>query len=251
MSDDSGPAITIDGLTKTYGPVTALDAIRFDVERGQVFGLMGHNGAGKTTLIRVLLGLVRPSGGGARVLGHDVVSESLEVRRLAGFLPAEFSLPGEMTARRFLRYVASMFSLPGDEAARRTDELLALFDLAGDADRHLSGFSSGMTQKVGLAQALVNRPRILFLDEPTSGLDPLARHDFLDHIGKLAREDGVTVLFSTHILSDIEAICERVAVLHEGKLLARGSLEQLKAEHGAASMDELYLALVRGPKAAG
>jgi ABC-2 type transport system ATP-binding protein len=150
-----------------------------------------------------------------------------------------------MTARRFLHYVASMFSIPRDIAAARTEALLDRFGLAAAADRKLRGFSTGMTQKVGLAQALINEPRVLFLDEPTSGLDPLGRHELLGYLRDLSREQLVTVVFSSHILSDVETLCRRVAALHHARLIACGEIKALKEQHGAATMDELYLALVR------
>lgn len=160
-------------------------------------------------------------------------------------MPAAYALPPDMTARGFLHYVAAMFAIPRAEAAARTEALLERFGLVAHADRKLRGFSTGMTQKVGLAQALINRPRVLFLDEPTSGLDPLARHDLLEHLRELSRAQGVTVVFSSHILSDVETLCRRVAVLHHARLIACGELAALKAEHGATTMDELYLTLVR------
>jgi len=238
-------AIEIDRLTRVYGSVRAVDGVSFHVEPGEIFGFMGHNGAGKTTTLRMLLGLTRPTSGSARVLGHDVVRESLEVRRQCGFLPASYALPGHMTARQFLHYVAAMFDLDAGVAETRIQSLLQLFGIEAAADRKLGGFSTGMTQKVGLAQALINEPRILLLDEPTSGLDPLGRHELLEHLRRLSSERGVTVLFSSHILSDIETLCRRVAALHQGKLVAFGSVEALKSEHRSANMDELYLALAR------
>jgi len=241
----SGYAIEVDGLTRRFGEVTAVDGVSFHVEAGEVFGFMGHNGAGKTTTLRMLLGLTPPTSGAARVLGRDVASDAIEVRRVSGYLPASYSLPPDMTARQFLRYVAAMFALPRDVADARAEELLRRFDLVRAADRALRGFSTGMTQKVGLAQALINEPRVLLLDEPTSGLDPIGRHELLELLRELARERGVTVLFSSHILSDIEALCRRVAVLHRARLVASGDVDALKAAHGARSMDELYLSLVR------
>lgn len=238
-------AVEITNISKRFGETIAVDEVSFSVAAGEVFGFMGHNGAGKTTTIRMLLGLVRPSSGSARVLGHDVEAESLAIRRQAGFLPGSYSLPKDMTARGFLRYVAALFGRSGREVESRIDALLSQFGLTEAADRKLGGFSTGMTQKVGLAQALINRPRVLFLDEPTSGLDPLGRHELLQHIRRLADEEGVAVLFSTHILSDIESVCERVAILHRGRLVASGALDVLKREHGHARMDDLYLALAR------
>ena len=144
-----------------------------------------------------------------------------------------------------MRSVGAMFGLSGPVLERRIDKLLAQFDLSNVADKGLGTFSSGMTQKVGLAQALLNEPRVLLLDEPTSGLDPVGRHDTLELIRKVASDDGVTVLFSTHILNDIERVCERVAILHHGRLIANGDLADLKRRHGAQQMDDLYLTLVR------
>lgn len=238
-----GTAIDIRGLSKTFGDTVAVDDVTFAVMPGEVFGFMGHNGAGKTTTIRMLLGLLRPTGGSASVLGHDIVRDSLAIRQIAGYLPGDYSLPREMTARQFLRYIGAMFGMSGLPLEKRIEQLLAQFDLSAVADRRLGTFSSGMTQKVGLAQALLNDPRVLLLDEPTAGLDPIGRRDTLDLIRRLA-SGGVTVLFSTHILSDIERVCARVAIIHHGRLIASGALDDLKRRHGAQEMDDLYLTLV-------
>ena len=238
-------AIEVEGLCKRFGAVCAVDGLSLRVAPGEVFGFMGHNGAGKTTTLRMLLGLTPPSAGAARVLGRDVVRETLEVRRLCGYLPADYALPPDMTAREFLVYVAAMFGVVGAAAERRARGLLAQFGLEAAADRKLRGFSTGMTQKVGLAQALINEPRVLLLDEPTSGLDPLGRHELLELLRELSRERGVTTVFSSHILSDVETLCRRVAAMHHARLIACGEIAALKREHGAASMDDLYLALVR------
>jgi len=245
MAQDNDVAIRLEGLTKSYGALRAVDDLSFDVPKGAIFGFMGHNGAGKTTTIRMLLGLARPDAGAATVLGHDVVKESLAVRRISGFLPGDFALPAEMTPRDFLAYIGSMFGMAGEPLGKKVDELLDLFGLEDFAGKRLKGFSSGMTQKVGLAQALINDPKVLFLDEPTSGLDPVGRHDFLQYINTLSDERDVTILFSTHILSDIEAISDHVAILNHGRLIAQGTLADLKREHGEEKMDELYLKLVR------
>lgn len=242
MTDSN--AIEVLHLSKSFGEKLAVDDVTFAVRHGELFGFMGHNGAGKTTTIRMLLGLLRPNGGGARVLGRDVVTESLAIRRVAGYLPGDYALPKEMSARDFLRYIGAMFGFSGPALEKRIAALLEQFDLGEVADSRLGTFSSGMTQRVGLAQALINEPRVLLLDEPTAGLDPIGRHDTLALIRRLATESGVTVLFSTHILSDIERVCERVAILHHGRLLAYGDLADLKRVNGARQMDDLYLALV-------
>jgi ABC-2 type transport system ATP-binding protein len=237
-------AIEIEGLTKRFGAVCAVDGLSLRVEPGEVFGFMGHNGAGKTTTLRMLLGLTPPTSGTARVLGRDVVRETLAVRRVCGYLPADYALPPDMTAREFLVYVAAMFGVVGAAARGRADALIGQFGLQAAADRKLRGFSTGMTQKVGLAQALINEPRVLLLDEPTSGLDPLGRHELLELLRGLA-QGGTTVVFSSHILSDVESLCRRVAVMHHARLIACDEVGALKAAHGVTTMDDLYLALVR------
>jgi ABC-2 type transport system ATP-binding protein len=238
-------AIEIEGLTKHFGAVRAVEALSLQVAPGEVFGFMGHNGAGKTTTLRMLLGLTAPTRGTARVLGRDVTRETLAVRRVCGYLPADYALPPDMTPRQFLVYVAAMFGVTGEPAAARADALLRQFGLQAAADRKLRGFSTGMTQKVGLAQALINEPEVLLLDEPTSGLDPLGRHELLELLRGLARDHGVTVVFSSHILSDVESLCRRVAVMHHARLIACDEVAALKAAHGVTTMDDLYLALVR------
>jgi ABC-2 type transport system ATP-binding protein len=237
-------AIETRGLSKVFAGTTAVDDVTFTVRRGEVFGFMGHNGAGKTPTLRMLLGLLRPTKGSATLLGHDIIADTLAVRRVTGFLPGDYALPREMTARQFLRYIGAMFGFSGRWLESRINGLLEQFELANVADRRLGTFSSGMTQKVGLAQALLNAPRVLLLDEPTSGLDPNGRRDSLALMRRLAQEDGVTVLFSTHILNDIERVCSRVAVLHHGRLIANGDLAALKRSHGVEQMDDLYLSLV-------
>jgi ABC-2 type transport system ATP-binding protein len=245
MAENPETAIQVQGLSKHFKDIKAVDSIDFSVETGDVFGFMGHNGAGKTTAIRMLLGLTKPSEGTATVLGHDIVKESLEVRRRCGFLPADFSLPRDMTPVKFLTYIASMFKMSGTAVKKKIEELLTLFELTKVATKKLRGFSTGMAQKVGLAQALINEPQVIFLDEPTAGLDPIGRHGFLTHIKSLAHDHGVTVMFSTHILTDIESICEHVAILHHGQLIAKGKLDELKRDHGQENMDDLYLKLVK------
>jgi ABC-2 type transport system ATP-binding protein len=237
--------IVLNGLTKTFRDVRAVDDVSFSVRRGEIFGFMGHNGAGKTTTIRMLLGLIKPTSGRASVLGHDIVNDSLAVRQLCGFLPGSYTLPKELTATAFLRYVGAMFGLSGATLETRIGDLLERFELAAVRNKRLGQFSSGMSQKIGLAQALINDPQVLLLDEPTSGLDPLGRYDFLQFVNRLAAERGVTVLFSTHILSDIERVCERVAILHRGRLVASGAIADLKREQQAGNMDDLYLTLAR------
>ena len=238
------PAIAVQDLSKHYGAVRAVEQVTFHVEPGEIFGFMGHNGAGKTTTLRMLLGLTRPTGGRAMVVGLDAAVDPLGVRRVTGYLPASYSLPAEMSARQFLTYVAAMCGMNLRTAEARAAALIEGHALSAFADRRLGGMSTGMAQKVAFASALVHDPAVLLLDEPTSGLDPLGRHDLLERLRALAA-GGTTVLFSSHILSDVETLCQRVAILHQGRLVAAGEADALKHEHGAANMDGLYLALAR------
>lgn len=237
-------ALELQGLTKRYADVCAVDDLSLRVASGCIFGFMGHNGAGKTTTIQMLLGLIRADAGEARILGLDMRRDSLAIRARCGYLPANVRLPRDMTAEAFLRYIAAMFGIEGQEVEARMAELFERFGLTKVAGKKLGGFSTGMAQKVGLAQALINKPELLFLDEPTSGLDPLGRHELLVYLDELAQQ-GTTIVFSTHILSDIESICRQVAILHAGRLLAEGGLTALKQRHGCERMDDLYLQLVR------
>ncbi len=238
-------AIELHKLSKQFQDFIAVDSLSLKVESGQIFGFMGHNGAGKTTTIQMLLGLLKPSAGRAQVFGLDIVTESLAIRAQCGYLPASYHLPREMTAHGFLSYIAAMFELEPAQTRKRIGELLERFELSEFAHQKLGTFSTGMSQKVGLAQALLNQPRLLLLDEPTAGLDPLGRHDLLTYLRSLAQEHRTSILFSSHILSDIESICEQAAILHKGKLIASGSLDELKSAHGCERIDDLYLKLVR------
>ncbi len=222
-------AVELQGLTKDFGHHHALDGVDIAVREGSVFGFLGPNGAGKTTALRILAGLARPTGGSARVLGHDVVSATNEVRALIGFLPDVPGFYSWMTAREFLTFAGRLFEIDERELRRRVE---ALLDLAGlrQIDTRIGGYSRGMKQRLGVAQALINAPRLLLLDEPTSALDPLGRREVLEMIAALAGR--TTVFFSTHILADVERVCDTVAVLAEGHVLAQAPIDDLKARHG-------------------
>jgi ABC-2 type transport system ATP-binding protein len=223
-------AIRIAGLTKVFGSKRALDGVDLTVEEGSVFGFLGPNGAGKTTTLRILTGLARPTSGRVRILGRDVSGADDEVRRRIGFLPDVPGFYDWMTGDEFLRFAGGLFGLRGP----RFDERVAvLLDLAGltDVSTRIGGFSRGMKQRLGVAQALVNAPTLLMLDEPTSALDPIGRKDVLDMLASL--RGRTTVFFSTHILSDVERICDTVAILDAGKVVAHGAIDDLKARYGA------------------
>ncbi len=205
-------------------PVRALDGVSLQVGAGEVFGLLGPNGAGKTTTFKILMGLIRPTGGEARILDASV--QNVNVRRRIGYLPEQPYFYDYLTAREFLAYCGALCDLPQAEASERTNELLQLVRLADSADQQLRRFSKGMLQRVGLAQALINNPEVLFLDEPMSGLDPLGRREVRDLIINL-RNRGKTIFFSSHILTDVEAMCDRVAILNKGRLIESGKLSDI------------------------
>ncbi|HDS29380.1 MAG TPA: ABC transporter ATP-binding protein [Candidatus Acetothermia bacterium] len=222
-------AIRLQGLTKAYGSLRALDRVDLEVPQGAVFGFLGPNGAGKTTTLRILAGLARPTSGRAEVLGHDVVSASNSVRQMMGFLPDVPGFYPWMTAREMLEFSGRLFGLSGKTLDDRVAALLDLAGLAGVKAR-LGGYSRGMRQRLGVAQALINAPRLLMLDEPTSALDPIGRKAVLDMVMSLAGR--TTVFFSTHILSDVERVCESVAILHRGQVAAHARIAELKARYG-------------------
>jgi ABC-2 type transport system ATP-binding protein len=223
------PAVRLTGLTKQYGATRALDGADLSVPQGSVFGFLGPNGAGKTTTLRILAGLARPSAGSASILGHDVTTAGNEVRALIGYLPDVPGFYGWMTAPQYLRFAGDLFGLSGAVLDERLEALLDLAGLSGVATR-IGGYSRGMKQRLGIAQALINAPRLLLLDEPTSALDPLGRKDLLEMIAGLAGR--TTVFFSTHILADVERVCDTVAILDQGRVVAQAPIEELTARHG-------------------
>lgn len=223
-------AVVIEGLTKVYGRVRALDGVDLTVPEGSVYGFLGPNGAGKTTTLRILSGLSRPTSGRASVFGRDVVGASNAVRAQIGFLPDVPGFYSWMTAREFLRFAGGLFGLSGSDLETRVDALLELAGLRG-VEARVGGFSRGMKQRLGVAQALVNSPRLLMLDEPTSALDPMGRKDVLEMIAAL--RGRTTVFFSTHILTDVERVCDTVAVLHEGRVVHESSIEDMKGSVGS------------------
>ncbi len=231
-------AIEIQNLTKDYEvgfwrkrKVRALDGLSLSVEPGQIFGFLGANGAGKTTTLKLLMGLIYPTGGTARILGRDIGDTSMHAR--IGYLPENPYFYDYLTAREFLNYCAQLFGQDRATRSRRTEEILARANLEKKSwDRQLRKFSKGMLQRVGLAQALVNDPEIVFLDEPMSGLDPVGRREVRDLIASL-RTQGKTVFMCSHILSDIEVLCDNVAILKAGRLAHAGSLDELRARESA------------------
>jgi sodium transport system ATP-binding protein len=240
--------IELDGLTKSFPgpdgkPVTAVDDLTFAVNPGEVFGLLGPNGAGKTTTLRMLCTVLKPTAGFATVAGHDVATDPSAVRRSIGFLSANTGVYDRMTAWEMVGYYGKLYGLRGDSLTARLE---TLFDALQMNDfRNVVGgrMSTGMKQKVSIARALVHDPPVLIFDEPTAGLDVLVQRAVLQSIAKLKAE-GKTILFSTHIMTEVQKLCDRVAVMAKGRIAACGTLAELKAEHGQDDVEELFFSLV-------
>lgn len=222
-------AIRCVGLSRSYGEVQALKDLNLSVPYGSIFGFLGRNGAGKTTAIRILTGLAQPSSGSAWVAGLDATRTDSAARQRFGYLPQNPSFYRWMTPLEYLDYGARLFNLPAPERKQRIDEMLALVDLKDASRRKIGGFSGGMVQRLGIAQAMIHRPAVLFLDEPTSALDPAGRYEVLELIANLRGK--VTVFFSTHILADVERICDTVAILHKGQLLLESGRDELMNQY--------------------
>ncbi|TFU15903.1 ABC transporter ATP-binding protein [Thermus tengchongensis] len=214
------------GLTKRYGRVVAVEDLNLEVQEGEVFGLLGPNGSGKTTTILMLLGLTEPTRGEARVLGLDPMREPLKVKSQVGYLPDQVGFYGELTAWENLRYTTRLLGLPEAEAKARIEEVLRRMGLWEVRDRRVSAFSRGMRQRLGLAEVLLKRPKVAILDEPTLGLDPEAAREFLELIKGLKAE-GITILLSSHLLHQVQEVCDRVGLFHKGRLALLGTVEEL------------------------
>ncbi len=235
----SPKVVEIRDLTVKYGSFTAVEGVSFSLGKG-TFGLLGRNGAGKTTILRALLGLVRPSGGSLRVLGLDAASDPLAVRARVGYLPeGQVFFPG-MTGFQAVAFAGRLSGLSRRVARKRAHEMLYFAGLGEARYRPMEGYSTGMLQRVKLAMALVHDPPLLFLDEPTNGLDPAGRKQMLERVRDLASAKGKTLILSSHILSDVEAVCDEALLLHEGRVLERGLLGELTS--AAPSVREVLAA---------
>jgi ABC-2 type transport system ATP-binding protein len=221
------PMIEVEDLVKRYGDVHAVNGISFTVAEGEIFGLLGHNRAGKTTTIRMLTGRTLPTSGTARIAGHDVVSQLGQVKPLINLVFEEPNLYERLTGRENLRFFAELY----DVDAKRVDELLRLVDLTEAADRKLKTYSSGMKQRLLVARALINDPRLLFLDEPTRGLDPTSARELRDLVAGLS-DKGTTVFITTHYMEEADELCDRVAFLSHGEIVALDAPRELKLRYG-------------------
>jgi ABC-2 type transport system ATP-binding protein len=221
------PVIEVNDLQRTFGSQKAVDGLTFRVEPGEVFGLLGPNGAGKTTTVRLLNGLLPPSAGSARVFGFDPVLDGPSIRQRTGVLTETPALYERLSARENLEFFATLQNLSQPDLDRRVDDMLSFFELASRASDKVETYSKGMKQRLALARALVHQPPLLFLDEPTSGLDPEAAQQVDDLIADLGRTDGQTVVLATHNLLEAQRLCDRVAIMNHGRILALGSLKDL------------------------
>ena len=238
------PAIEAIGLTKRFGSTLAVDDLNLRVEPDGVFGLLGPNGAGKTTTIKMLITILPPTGGTARVAGHPIDRNQAEVRMRIGYVPQLVSADGALTARENLLLSARLYRLPRDERTSRINDALAFMGLEEAADRLVRTYSGGMVRRLEIAQAVLHRPPVLFLDEPTVGLDPVARAAVWDHIRQLREDRGTTIVLTTHYLEEADALCDRIALMHHGRLVADGSPHELKEAAGpGATLDDVFASL--------
>jgi len=237
-------AVTVDGLTKRYGPpetgLVAVDSIDFEVYRGEIFGFLGPNGAGKTTTIRMLTGLAEPTAGSARVLGLDLAKDMPRIKKRIGVVPESSNLYQELTVFQNLVFSMRLYGVPRRVRTRRAEALLARFRLAEKRDVRFAKLSRGMKRALTIAAALAHHPDLVFLDEPTTGLDVVSAHNLRQMIGQL-RDEGVTVFLTTHYLEEAERLCDRIALLVKGRIVALDTVDQLKAQVQDATCVEVTL----------
>jgi ABC-2 type transport system ATP-binding protein len=238
------PALKVEKLKKTYSTgVLALDSISLEVEAGRFFGLLGPNGAGKTTLINSIVSLARPDSGSVEVFGRDAYQEFREARRMIGVSPQEINLDKFLTVEETMLFHAGYYGVPKEKAKERTEELLERFALTDKRKQRVNTLSGGMKRRVLFARALMHDPKVLFLDEPTAGVDVELRYKLWGYIRELNR-GGLTILLTTHYLEEAEALCEEIALINGGRIVAQGTIEELKWTYAAASIEEVYLKVV-------
>jgi len=237
--------LKLEDLSKTYGTYAALRSVTLAAGEGEVFGLLGPNGAGKTTLLRIIATLLKPSSGTASLAGHDVTREPEAVRRAIGVVNGGMGLPARLTGREVLRSFAGLYGMTRARADTRIAELDAALELGRTLDTRAGEYSTGMKQKVVIARAVIHDPQVLILDEAASGLDIFARRTLLDFV-VAARQPGKLTLYSTHVMSEAEEVCDRVAILHQGELVAVGSVPEVLARTGERTLERAFFALVRG-----
>jgi ABC-2 type transport system ATP-binding protein len=254
------PAVETSGLVRRFGDFTAVDHLDLRVERGRFFGFLGPNGAGKSTTIKMLTGLLAPTGGRVLVLGRDVAAEPLEVKRRIGVVPEDLNLFERLTGREMLTFTGRMYGLSKTEIVERTSELLALMELDSEPRKLIVEYSHGMKKKLSLACALIHRPEILFLDEPFEGVDVIASRTLKDLLSRLTSR-GLTVFLTSHVLEIVEKLCTDIAIISQGRLVAAGSLEELRRgirvegegqdTLGPMSLEDYFIRVIGGTRRTG
>ena len=245
LPDSAGIAVEAIGLRKTYGPLEAVKGVNLQVREGEIMGFLGPNGAGKTTTIKMLTGLLTPTAGTARICGYNIQAQPIQAKSCIGYVPDTPNLYGKLNAWEFLRFMGRLYRVPSAQLETRAAELLKLFDLEEAAGDLLEGDSHGMQQKRALAGAPVHHPQVLFLDEPTVGLDPKSARLIKALLRQIA-DRGNAVFFSTHILEIAERMCDRVAIINKGEIIAVGTMEELRAGGASGSLEDIFLDLTGG-----
>ncbi len=234
--------IKLENLSKNYGDFLAVDNINIEINQGELFGFLGPNGAGKTTTIKMMVGLLKPTGGRAVLGGLDIEKESVEAKRINGYVPDEPFLYDKLTGFEFLEFVADLWKVEKETKYKNIDKYLNFFELEDKRDHFIQSYSHGMRKKIALAAALVHEPKILYLDEPTVGLDPKSAKLMKELLKNFCQKGG-TVFLSTHILEIAENLCSKVAIINKGKIIAQGTVEELKQQNKEASLEDIFLEL--------
>jgi ABC-2 type transport system ATP-binding protein len=241
-ADPSHPAVETLRLTRSFGSLTAVDPLQLAVRRGTIFGLLGPNGAGKTTTVKMLTTMLRPSSGTAVVVGFDIVREAVEVRRRIGYVSQMLSADGGLTGYENLLLFARLYRIPRREQRQRIQDALRFMGLSDAGNALVRTYSGGMIRRLEIAESMLHRPPLLFLDEPTVGLDPVARHTVWQHLRELRDQFGTTIFMTTHDMEEADALCEVIAIMHRGAVVATGSPQFLKAEVGPdADLDDVFI----------
>jgi ABC-2 type transport system ATP-binding protein len=246
-ASDSRSAIDTSALTRRFGDLVAVSSVSITVMHGEIFGLIGSNGAGKSTLIKMLTTLLPPSSGSASVAGFDIVSQAAEARRRIGYVQQLLSADGSLTGYENLLLSARLYAIPRRERAERISKALATMNLTDAADRLVQHYSGGMIRELEIAQSMLHRPEVLLMDEPTVGLDPLARRTVHDRIRMLREKFGMTILITTHDMNEADELCDRIALMHRGRIEVMGSPTELKGQVGrGATLDDVFAHFIGG-----
>jgi len=237
-------AIEVRNLVKVYGSIKAVDSLSFEVASGEIYGLIGPNGAGKTTTLRILATLILPTSGSVTILGHDVISEASEVRRLISYLPGEAGAYKNLSGHEYLRFMGGLGSESEENLEQLVEEAAKISGLGERLNDRVKTYSTGMKRRLLVARALMNKPKTAFLDEPTSGLDVLHAYHVREIIKQYAKEYGVTILLSSHNMLEVERVCDLVGLINKGRLVADGTPAELKARYNAADLEEVFAEVV-------